>query len=102
MLKDMIEDLNLDDDIEELTPKQMLKGTVLALIHKGLHEDKTELRAFLKAILPYNNKKYFMYVADEEGTFVNLSFNYYDYIEALCIMSQYHYTLYLHPTSYKR
>ncbi len=101
MLKDMIEDLNLDDGIEELTPKQMLKGTILALIHKGRYEDKTELRAFLKAILPHNNKKYFMYVADEEGTFVNLSFNYYDYIEALCIMSQYHYTLYFHPTSFK-
>ena len=80
--------------------KHSLREEVKELIEKGTFDSKSLLYEYLQEIVPYAGEKHYIYVVNDNGTFVNIPFNREGYINALCCLSQYELTLFMHPASF--
>jgi hypothetical protein len=97
-VKDSIPDYVFDYNIS--IDKYALEHELSELIEEGIFEDKTLLREFLENIVPYTGDQHYIYVIDDAGIFSNIRYNREEYIDALCCLSQYELTLFLHPSSF--
>lgn len=81
--------------------KYLAQEEIKDMIRKGCVEDKSDLKEFLQLVTPTIGPDYFAYVKDANGVTHNLRYNRFDYIDALCCLSQYEQTVFIHPASFQ-
>lgn len=100
MFSDLLAKYDLPPDTEDVPPKKILQFCVEEFIERDEKEDHTDLKKFLDNVIPYEGKKHFIYIQDEEGTTYNFYLDRYDCIRALCKLSEHKLTVYFHPTAF--
>lgn len=102
MFKDILTRYDLPPDTDYVPPKRILQYCVEEYISRGVKEDHTDLKKFLDHVIPFEGKRHFIYVQDEEGTTYNFHLDRYDCIKALLALSEHRLTVYFHPTAFKK
>lgn len=97
-VKDLLPDYVIERNIS--LEKYALRCKINEYINNGLFEDKALLSEFLENVIPYEGVKHFIYVCDSDGMVQNIPYTRNEYIDALCCLSQYELTLFLHPASF--
>ena len=102
MFKDILTRYDLPPETDYVPPKRILQYCVEEYISRGVKEDHTDLKKFLDHVIPFEGKRHFIYVQDEEGTTYNFHLDRYDCIKALLALCEHKLTVYFHPTVFKK